>query len=167
MDKNKLALRSVTGTKQIATVETLAREIWLEHYTPIIGVNQVEYMLECFQTSAAIAGQIRNGCRYYLIEKDGNAIGYVAFEPRASELFLSKLYVRTSERKQGYGRMALACAEAFARRRGLKTIFLTVNRNNTSSIRAYEKMGFAKSASLATDIGGGFTMCDYRMEKKL
>ena len=35
----------VRSPEQIAAVTRLAREIWQEHYLPIIGQAQVEYML--------------------------------------------------------------------------------------------------------------------------
>ena len=38
----------VTTQAQIVQVATLAEEIWREHYTPIIGAAQVDYMLEHF-----------------------------------------------------------------------------------------------------------------------
>ena len=35
----------VKDRQAIDTLVQLAREIWTEHYTPIIGAEQVEYML--------------------------------------------------------------------------------------------------------------------------
>ena len=35
---------------QIEIVESLAREIWTEHYVAIIGIEQVDYMLDRFQS---------------------------------------------------------------------------------------------------------------------
>jgi ribosomal protein S18 acetylase RimI-like enzyme len=42
---------------------------------------------------------------------------------------------------------------------------LTVNKNNVNAIKAYEKMGFRNVGSLVQDIGDGFVMDDYAMEK--
>ena len=58
----------VKTKEQIAGVEALAFEIWHEHYIPIIGVKQVEYMLKKFQSQEAISEQIEEGCSYYLIK---------------------------------------------------------------------------------------------------
>ena len=38
---------------------------------------------------------------------------------------------------------------------------------NSGSLRAYEKMGFHKVRSLVIDIGGGFVMDDYELEKRV
>ena len=40
------------------TISVLAKNIWTEHYTPIIGLDQVNYMLEKFQSEIAIQNQI-------------------------------------------------------------------------------------------------------------
>ena len=45
---------------QIETVVELAKEIWTEHYVPIIGIEQVEYMLAKSQSFDAISNQIAN-----------------------------------------------------------------------------------------------------------
>ena len=41
---------------------------------------------------------------------------------------------------------------------------MTVNRNNTGSVAAYEKMGFQKVREQVAEIGGGYVMDDYIME---
>ena len=77
---------------QIRATAKLAREIWTEHFTAIIGADQVEYMLDKFQSENAIADQIQNkGYVYYLIEESKQAIGYCAIVLEEDELFLSKL----------------------------------------------------------------------------
>jgi ribosomal protein S18 acetylase RimI-like enzyme len=146
-------------------IETLAREIWTEHYIPIIGEQQVDYMLARYQSKQAINEQITSGVLYFLIEEGRSFIGYIAVQSRGDELFLSKIYVRSSHRARGYGRQAVQFVETLARERGLRKIVLTVNKNNTGAIRAYEKFGFKNVGSLVQDIGSGFVMDDYAMEK--
>ncbi len=157
----------VTTEHQIEIVESLAREIWTGHYTPIIGKEQVDYMLDRFQSKHAISEQIKSGVLYFLMQEGHEAIGYIAVQPRGEELFLSKIYVKSSRRAQGYGKKAVLYAESVARQRGLRKIVLTVNKNNAGSIRAYEKMGFRNVEALIQDIGKGFVMDDYKMEKSL
>lgn len=57
----------VTTQQEIATVARLAREIWTAHYVPIVGADQVEYMLERFQSESAVALQVTKGVAYFLI----------------------------------------------------------------------------------------------------
>ncbi len=161
----KTQFMPVSTEEQADMVETLAREIWTEHYTPIIGREQIEYMLERYQSGQAILQQISIGILYFLIKADEEFIGYIAVHPRKDELFLSKIYVRSDRRRRGYGKKAIQFAETLAKARRLKKIALTVNKNNVDSIKAYEKMGFKNTGSLIQDIGGGFVMDDYTMEK--
>jgi len=157
----------VATNEHIMAVASLAREIWTEHYTPLIGTAQVEYMLARFQSPQAIQEQLNSGVLYYLIGKDGAYAGYLAVQPKGRDLFLSKIYVRSSLRRRGIGRMTLQLAELLARDRGLEKITLTVNRNNTDSIRMYERCGFRNAGTVVQDIGSGFVMDDYIIEKTL
>ena len=157
----------VCSQEQIAKVADLAREIWQEHYVPIVGQEQVSYMLERFQSQKAIAQQIAQGYEYYLLDKDGQDEGYAAVVPDLSQacLLLSKIYVRRSARGCGLGKKALKYVESICRQRGIKTIWLTVNKNNNESIAWYSQMGFTNAGSTVQDIGSGFVMDDYQMEK--
>ena len=46
-------------------------------------------------------------------------------------------------------------------------MFLYVNRKNETSISAYKSFGFAVTHSEVFDIGKGFVMDDFRMEKQI
>jgi diamine N-acetyltransferase len=157
----------VSTEYQVEIVEALAREIWTEHYVPLIGKEQVDYMLARFQSRQAIREQIRTGIAYFLIREDDAHIGYIAVQPKGRELFLSKIYIKSSKRGLGYGKKAVQLAEKVARDLDLSKIVLTVNKNNVNSIKAYEKIGFKNAGSVIQDIGGGFVMDDYKMEKTL
>ncbi|MGD1005815.1 MAG: GNAT family N-acetyltransferase [Ignavibacteriaceae bacterium] len=157
----------VLTESQADVVEALAVEIWNEHYTPIIGKQQVSYMLEKFQSKEAMKEQIKNGYTYYLVEEGGCNIGYIGIELKKDELFLSKLYIKSSERGKGYGKKAVQFLEDLARGKKLNKISLTVNKNNVKSIAVYEKIGFKNLGSIIMDIGGGFVMDDYKMEKRI
>jgi RimJ/RimL family protein N-acetyltransferase len=156
----------VNNENQIDIVESLAREIWTEHYTPIIGKDQVEYMLDKFQSKDAISHQIESeGFLYFLIEEEGKYIGYLGVQAKGLELFLSKIYVHASNRGKGFGKKAIQFLENLANKLHLNKISLTVNKNNIKSIKAYEKMGFKNLGPVVQDIGSGFIMDDFKMEK--
>jgi len=155
----------VLSEKHIEIVESLAKEIWTEHYTPIIGEGQVAYMLRSFQSKRAIAEQICHGFLYFLIEGDDGFIGYVGVLPKSDEMFLSKLYVKSSHRGKGYGKKTIHFLETLAQALGLRKLVLTVNKNNKPAISAYEKIGFRNLGSVVQEIGDGFVMDDYKMEK--
>jgi ribosomal protein S18 acetylase RimI-like enzyme len=158
--------RAVSG-EDVAEVARLAREIWSEHYPRIIGQEQVDYMIEKFQSAKAIAEQIAAGFEYYFIVLDGTSAGYLAVveEPESSSLLLSKIYVRKQSRGIGLGEAALRLAEDICGKHNLRSIRLTVNKYNARSIAWYEHMGFSNAGPSLRDIGGGFLMDDFVMEK--
>jgi ribosomal protein S18 acetylase RimI-like enzyme len=142
-------------------VEALARDIWTAHYVPIVGREQIEYMLGRMQSAGAIAAQIREGMRYWTFGPVEAPVGYIAWKVEPDHVFLSKLYVAKPHRGQGWSRRALdhlLSLESPARVR------LTVNRHNTGSIRAYQALGFQTTGTQVADIGGGFVMDDFVME---
>ena len=169
VDKQSVKIVEVQSKEQVAEVARLADITWREHYIPIIGQAQVDYMLEKFQSEEAIADQIANGYEYFLLTEDGEGRGYLAVvkDENESSLFLSKIYVAKASQGKGYGRKLLAYAEDLCRQQNLKTLWLTVNKNNTTSIDWYLRMGFRNTGPIVQDIGGGFIMDDYRMEKGL
>jgi GNAT superfamily N-acetyltransferase len=159
----------VKDQKDIELVSELAYEIWNEHYPPIIGQAQVDYMLSELQSPQAIAKQIQDGALYLLIFKGQEALGYLGIElkrpPR--EVWLSKIYIRRDLRGQGFGRLALEQVQDLAKNWGAKRICLQVNKGNTASIQTYYRLGFVKSNQLRQDIGQGFVMDDYLLIKDL
>jgi GNAT superfamily N-acetyltransferase len=154
---------------QIEAVANLAREIWNEHFVPIVGQAQVDYMLDRFQSASAIGRQIADGYEYYLVSDGGQRIGYFALVPCPEERSaqLSKIYVRRPRRGHGAGRAILEFAEAYCIERRFGKLWLTVNRHNTGPIAFYEHMGFIRTGSLVQDIGSGFVMDDYKMVKSI
>jgi ribosomal protein S18 acetylase RimI-like enzyme len=161
-----LSIRPVATAIDIETVARLAKEIWYEHYVPIIGREQVDYMVPRMQSVPAIAAQIAEGYEYFLAAVDGEEVGYAAVRSEDGAVFLSKLYVRKSARRSGIARRMLAHLEDSARVRGLRSIWLTVNKENPA-LQAYLRLGFRVTGPIVTDIGDGFVMDDYRMEKTI
>lgn len=160
-------IKRVSNKDQINAIEELAYEIWYQHYTPIIGKHQVAYMLEKFQSVEAMTEQIKNGFLYFLTRDNNVPVGYMGVELLSETLFLSKFYVTEAERGKGYGKAMITFLEALAKEKDLNKISLTVNKYNTGSIKMYEKAGFVISGSVVQDIGEGFIMDDYQMEKIL
>jgi GNAT superfamily N-acetyltransferase len=161
-------LEPIETAAQIADVVCLARETWQEQYVGIVGQDQVDYMLERFQSERAISEQISTGYEYFMIVHEDKNAGYVAVIPNSDNatLMISKIYVRKSARATGLGAIALDYVEELCRKRGLGVIWLTVNKNNTDSIAWYLRRGFVNARPVVTDIGGGFVMDDFRMEKQ-
>ena len=82
-------------------------------------------------------------------------------------MFLSKIYLQQKYRGNGYAAQAIQYLEKICCLEQLHTIWLTVNKGNADSIAAYKHMGFAIARTQVADIGQGFVMDDYIMEKSL
>lgn len=155
----------VTTNSQVEQIEVLADSIWREHYIPMVGKPQIDYMLEKFQSAEAIIKQIETGFEYFLITFETIPVSYIAIKKEENALFLSKIYVLSDCRGKGIAKKALLFIEEKAKNYQLKKIRLTVNVNNTHAIKAYEKLGFVNARSLVADIGNGFIMDDFEMVK--
>jgi GNAT superfamily N-acetyltransferase len=164
----KLEVVPAATAEEIAAIARIAAEIWYEYYVPIIGRAQVDYMVPKFQSSSAMLEQVRGGYEYFSMQQDGALAGYMALQcqPEAGRLFISKLYLHRNARGRGTGRAAMEFIEGIARQRGLGLLWLTVNKDNPS-VQAYQRMGFEIAEAIVIDIGGGFVMDDFRMEKRL
>ena len=145
------------GVKELSRMATA---IVREHFDPIIGKEQNDYMIQKFQTVDAIKEQLEHGYQYYFVSDEKRRIGFLAFYPRESAMYLSKLYLYKEERGKGYSRQMLDFVIRNAQDIGLTFIELNVNRNN-SAIYAYEKLGFKVVRTEKNDIGSGFFMDDY------
>jgi diamine N-acetyltransferase len=156
----------VTTAPQIADVARMAHEVWNEYYVSLIGQAQVDYMVAKFQSAEAMQAQVDAGYEYFHIQQSGRNVGYAAIRHDAADarVFISKLYLLAAHRKSGAGRQALELIERLARERGATHLWLTVNKGN-ASVQAYERLGFSIVEAMVMDIGGGYVMDDYKMEK--
>lgn len=146
--------------EQIQEMSALATEIVREHFDPIIGKEQNDYMIARSQSPEAIRDQLEGGSQYFFVEEAGRKVGFLAFYPKGEVMYLSKFYLRKEERGRGYSHAMLAFLVEQTREAGLPAIELNVNRNN-DAIKAYEKLGFTRDRAEKVDIGGGFYMDDY------
>ena len=162
-----LKLRFVSED-ELTDVAELASSIWHEYFPCILTEGQIDYMVERFQSYEAMLSQTREkGYMYAYLEDDGIIKGYTALCPEGKKLFISKLYLLKEERGKGYGSMAIKEIFAYASKNNHSSLYLTVNKFNDKAIKAYERNGFEKIQSICTDIGDGYVMDDYVMEKVL
>lgn len=164
-----ITFEPVQTHRQVETVAALAAPIWHETYDEINGVDSTNYMIEKFQSVPAIYNQMeREGYEYFTALSDGVPAGFIGLVPhKEQKLFLSKLYIAKAFRGKGIVRAAMAFAEETARREKLPAIYLTVNKKNTHAIEVYKSFGFYETDAVVTDIGCGFVMNDYVLQKDI
>lgn len=163
-------IQPVKSSDDIRDVAMLAHEIWNQHFVSIIGQQQVDYMLNQFQSPSAIMEQLSTGFEYFLAvtnqEAQEEKAGYLGLfaDENESRLLISKIYIREQNRGAGLGNFLLDFVKNLAIERNLKIIWLTVNRFNLDTIDWYKQKGFVIVDEVKKDIGGGFFMDDYIME---
>lgn len=149
----------------IEKLSVFATEIVREHFDPIIGKAQNDYMLARSQSAEAIRKQILEGSHYYIAADESSKwMGFTAFYPKGDEMYLSKFYVHKEHRGKGVSRRMLELIIAATKEAGLCRISLNVNRHNDLAIAAYERMGFVRAREEQIDIGQGFIMDDFVYE---
>lgn len=157
-------IRKAETDKEIQDIAILAKKIWNQHFVPIIGQAQVDYMVEKFQSYPALCAQVKeDGYEYYQILVDGALAGYTGIHPESGSLFLSKLYIEKSYRGRHLATEAFRFLVNLCRERGLDKIWLTCNKHNDNTLSIYRHLGFEVTDTQEADIGNGFVMDDYIM----
>ena len=163
-----LTMHEARTNEEIARVAQLADAIWHQHYADILSAEQIDYMVDKFQSAPALRRQREEeGYHYLLLQWDGEDAGFCGYNIQNGALFLSKLYIRQACRRNGIARRVLQTLIVRAQQAKAVKIWLTVNRYNEGSIAAYEAFGFKTVRAEVTDIGHGFVMDDWIMEKQI
>ena len=165
---SQVKILPVTSPTRKMAVVSLAQIIWNEWFPKIISQEQVNYMVEKFQSMPAIDKAIEEeGYQYFLEVLGDTPIGYMGVKEQEDALLLSKLYLMKPFRGQRRSNVFFEKAEEIAREKGKDKVRLYVNRYNYNSIRVYLRRGFRIVKEEKTDIGGGFICDDYVMEKEI
>ncbi|MEG2864298.1 MAG: GNAT family N-acetyltransferase [Eggerthellaceae bacterium] len=166
-----ISLFPLTTDEDLHAVADMASEIWHEYWPAILSKEQIDYMVKHLQSFQPIAHDVRQaGYRYwFIIDEAGRRVGYTAAQTQreTQRLFISKIYLYQEERGKHYASAVLNFYEELGRTEGLKALYLTVNKHNELGCRAYTGHGFTTIDSVQTDIGHGFIMDDFIMEKQI
>jgi GNAT superfamily N-acetyltransferase len=146
----------------------LARKIWYAHYPAIVSTAQIEYMLEQRYHVGVVHAELRRDDLWWdKLMVGAVMVGFASYflTGAPGEMKLDKLYVHLRHQRHGYGGRMIARACEIARTGGCNRLTLAVNKNNRGAVNAYLKHGFRIADAVVKDIGQGFVMDDYIMEK--
>ena len=148
----------------LAHIAKMAKEIWNAHYVSMVGQEQVDYMLGKFYNHESLLGQMNEKKHhFYLIEQQKETIGFLSVSSENnSDYFLHKFYIYNDKSSTGAGTETLS---QLIKLINPKTLTLTVNRKNFKSINFYFKNGFKINSVEDFDIGNGYFMTDFVMQK--
>lgn len=162
----------------VAVVGNLARRIWNAHYPSIISQAQIDFMVDDRYSPESLQEQLAHGQRFLLAEQEGEILGFLSFSSLRHILnttlrgddygegsfFLHKFYLAPECHGKGLGSDMLK--NLIHKMPEIRLLRLQVNRNNSQAWKFYQKHGFEIVAEEDFDIGEGFLMEDFVMERR-
>lgn len=150
------------------TIERIARQTWPDTFGSILTMEQIQYMLHWMYNQQAINEQVDQKGHVFLMASDdaGEAVGYASYEHQNKLTKIHKIYLLPQTQGQGIGRLLIEEVIQRALTGGKTALSLNVNRQN-QAVQFYERLGFTVVATQDIDIGNGFLMQDYVMQKPL
>lgn len=160
-----MTLLQATG-EQAELIRQLASEVWYVTYQNIDPKDKLDYMFEMMYKLDKIKRDCEGNSSYHILYDDNQPAGYLGLTISEDTLVIQRIYVMPAAQGRGCGRFMLEKAENFARERKLHKLWLVVNRSNKAR-HFYQHMGFDLVGERDFNIGGGYFMNDFIMEKNL
>lgn len=154
--------------KDFEIINNLALNTWPDAYGKILSQEQITYMLDEMYSITAITDQISiKGHHFLILSNDEKDLGFAAYELNylSGVTKLHKLYVLPETQGMGAGRLLIAKVEEAAKSNGNDSVILNVNRFNDAVI-FYTKNGYVKVKEEDINIGNGYLMEDFVMQKQ-
>lgn len=155
--------------EDLETIQAIASKTWPVTYGEILSKDQIDYMLEKMYSNDTLANNINKGHRFILVKENLVCLGFASFEHgylKANCTRLHKLYLLPETQGKGLGKLLLERIVFLAKENHSDRISLNVNKFN-KAYTFYKKMNFEVVAEEDLDIGNGYLMEDYKMEKKI
>jgi ribosomal protein S18 acetylase RimI-like enzyme len=151
----------------IPLIRELTFNVWPQTYAAIISQQQIDYMLDMMYSEAALKKQMEDGCHFIIVYDEKEPVGFAAFqEIKPTNWKLHKIYILTTQQGKGTGKFVIDHIIKEIQEKAATALQLQVNRHN-KAMSFYEKIGFTVIEEADFDIGNGWFMNDYIMEKKL
>ncbi|MCD8538351.1 MAG: GNAT family N-acetyltransferase [Leadbetterella sp.] len=154
--------------QDIATIIAIAEKSWATTYREILPAEQYDYMMNLFYTVRALQQTMKEQT-FLLCRHDDRVTGFIAYQldyPEAGSCKIHKLYVLPETQGSGTGRKLISAVENIAAGHPCSRLTLNVNKYN-KALGFYQKMGFHVSRPEVIDIGRGFVMDDFVMEREI
>ncbi len=151
-------------------IKRIAYETWPATFGTILSEKQIAYMLDWMYSIPSLTSQIEEKGHVFILAQEGDEyLGYVSYELNYNGLpktKIHKIYLLPASQGKGVGALLINHVGEIAAQNGNKALLLNVNRYN-KAVGFYEKMGFNIVGNETIDIGDGFLMDDFIMEKPL
>ncbi|WP_225318002.1 GNAT family N-acetyltransferase [Flavobacterium luteum] len=165
----KMIILSEATTKDIITIQEIAKITWSHTYGEILSKAQIAYMLDLFYSDEMLHKNLESNHHFILAKEEEKSLGFASYEhhyQNKHQTRLHKLYVLPQAQKRGVGQLLIETIENKSKAKNDLSISLNVNRNNCAYL-FYKKMGFQIVEEENIAIGNDYFMEDYKMEKVL
>jgi ribosomal protein S18 acetylase RimI-like enzyme len=157
--------------EDISTIQQLASMTWAEAYKDILSLEQMQYMLDKFYSTASLQQQMLEQQHQFIVALDEEeAVAFASYSPKSKAeptiYRLHKIYIHPNQQGKGTGKTLLAYIFDTITSHNATALELNVNRHNPA-LHFYTKMGFHIIKEEDIDIGNGYWMNDYVMRKEL
>lgn len=163
-------MNPVVATKEhLPIIHQLSHSIWPVAYKNVISEGQIDYMLEMMYSLESLEEQLQNNKVFILAEEANEFVGFASYELNFDgfqKTKIHKLYVLPETQGKGVGKQLVDYIAEIASKNQNTFLQLAVNKNNKAK-DFYVKIGFEIAYEAVFDIGNGFVMDDYIMEKRL
>ena len=151
----------------IPLIRDMAYKIWPQTYGSILSQEQIDYMLNLLYSEKVLHQQMEENIEFIIVYDDVHPVGFASFGLTEPQVYkLHKIYVLPSQQGKGTGRFIIDQLVEAMKTKGATSLQLNVNRQNNAK-NFYEKLGFVVIKEEDIDIGNGYFMNDYVMEKTL
>jgi RsiW-degrading membrane proteinase PrsW (M82 family)/ribosomal protein S18 acetylase RimI-like enzyme len=151
----------------IPLIRDMAYKIWPVTYGGILTKDQLDYMLDLLYSEKKLGEDMEKGIQFAMLYDGVEPIGFASIGMTEPQVYkLHKLYVLPSYQGKGAGKFIINELIKVIKQKGAAILLLNVNRNNPAK-SFYEKLGFTVIKEEDVDIGNGYFMNDYVMEKKI
>lgn len=155
------------ATEDIPLIRELTFQIWPQTYATLLTPAQLDYMLDLMYSEASLQKQMSNGSQFIFAYDNEQPVGFAAYFLKEPSVYkLDKIYILPSQQGKGTGRLMLDYVMDEIKQSGAAFLQLQVKRDNKARF-FYEKLGFIILKEINVDIGNGYFMNDYLMEKKV
>ena len=157
-------------SEDFAVIRDIAYKTWPDTYGNILSEKQLYYMLDSFYSEETLrANAVEKRHCFLLAQENGIPLGFASYEHHylnQNTTRLHKLYTLPESQGKGAGKLLIDAVEAKASENGSDTISLNVNKFNKAQ-HFYLKNGFVIVGEEDIEIGFGYLMEDYKMEKRI
>ncbi len=151
-------------------IRAIANEVWPKTYGSILGQAQFDYMMEMMYSIASLQLQANEKQHHFILAKENEiAVGFASYEfncNQTSKTKIHKIYILSTQQGKGIGKILLDYIAMEAGKHNNTALFLNVNKYNPAQ-HFYKKLGFEITEEEVIDIGQGYVMDDYVMEKSI